>query len=350
MLHNGTARHTWEGVTFEHATWLRPMQGAGYVEQQSAACNVCPVNQKMEPGCGGGDIYAITPGNVVVSGGSDISFVNCTFRHLGAYAAAAAGGSQRVAWTGNVFHDVSAGALMLGELNSCGVTDPAEWDSNFTVSDNVIVDIPVEYSGATGIFLGYVDSTVVEHNLIANLTYSAMTIGWGWGRTGCRRGNNHIVANRIENPLQARCCDGGEVYTLGPQPGSTIERNHLVNHGKPPSKHSSYASYPNAVYHDNGSGGFKDMKNVIEGIWQHFCGLNLPGGPFGIGKKCPGREGEQEDCSILFEYNWLHMTEVQHEQCSHGGSVTGNVDVPLNASLPPDAAAVVAAAGPRYLH
>ena len=85
------------------------------------------------------------------------------------------------------------------------------------------------------------------------------------GRTACGRGNNHVLANKIVNPLRTRCCDGGEVYTLGPQPGSSIERNHLVNHGKFIGHgQSSYAQYPNPVYHDNGSGGFKDTKNVIE--------------------------------------------------------------------------------------
>jgi hypothetical protein len=31
VLHNTSARHTWEGISFEYATWLRPMQGDGYV-------------------------------------------------------------------------------------------------------------------------------------------------------------------------------------------------------------------------------------------------------------------------------------------------------------------------------
>ena len=26
VQHNGSARHSWQGVTFEYATWLRPMQ------------------------------------------------------------------------------------------------------------------------------------------------------------------------------------------------------------------------------------------------------------------------------------------------------------------------------------
>ena len=46
VLHNASARHTWENVSFEFATWLRPMQGSGYVEMQSGACAVCAVGQQ----------------------------------------------------------------------------------------------------------------------------------------------------------------------------------------------------------------------------------------------------------------------------------------------------------------
>ena len=49
VLMNGTARHAWQDVVFEYATWLRPMEGEGFVEAQSAACSVCPVGEKMKP-------------------------------------------------------------------------------------------------------------------------------------------------------------------------------------------------------------------------------------------------------------------------------------------------------------
>ena len=29
---------------------------------------------------------------------------------------------------------------------------------------------------------------------------------------------------------------------------------------------------PNAIYHDNGSGGWTDTQNVIEGNYEHYCG------------------------------------------------------------------------------
>lgn len=43
-------------------------------------------------------------------------------------------------------------------------------------------------------------------------------------------GNNHVVANRVESVMSNYCCDGGSIYTLRPQPGSSrsISRNHIV--------------------------------------------------------------------------------------------------------------------------
>merc|ERR1712087_446194 len=118
----------------------------------------------------------------------------------GAYAGALRGGTQDVSWKACTFRDVSAGALMLGDLTiaTCNETDTSKWDKNITVADNTIENIPVEYTGATGIFVAYVQSTTVEHNRIYNLSYSAMTVGWGWGRTGCGRGDNHIIGNYVE--------------------------------------------------------------------------------------------------------------------------------------------------------
>jgi hypothetical protein len=162
VVHNVSSRHTWQGVTFEHATWLRPMQGRGYVEQQSAACNTCAVGSTMQPGCGGGDIYTPTPGAVTAISGKDITFDSCTFQHLGAYAGAASGGSQRVSWVNCTFRDLSAGALMLGGLDTCSEKDAMKWDRDFYVADSKITNIPVEYTGATAIFLGYVENSTVE--------------------------------------------------------------------------------------------------------------------------------------------------------------------------------------------
>lgn len=66
---------------------------------------------------------------------------------------------------------------MLGGLDTCDEKDVHKWDQSFVMSDSRISNLPVEYTGATAVFFGYVHSSTLEHNLIENTSYSAMTIG-----------------------------------------------------------------------------------------------------------------------------------------------------------------------------
>ena len=129
---------------------------------------------------------------------------------------------------------------------------------------------------------------------------------------------------------------------------------------------------PNAIYHDNGSGGWLDKNNVMEGSFAAYCALGSARGGFGNGANCPGVHGEQEDCVTLtsgqrvcctvdFVDNWLHMPNMsplhncqgsyskkRHDRGHwQGGNETGDVFVPVAAALPAQAAAIASAAGPR---
>jgi hypothetical protein len=119
---------------------------------------------------------------------------------------------------------------MLGEISQAVLDekDLEKWDRNITVEDCSIVGTGVEYSGSTGLFAGYVANLTVVHNLFANQSYSAMTLGWGWGREGSGRGGIQVMGNRIVDFMLARCCDRGAIYTLGPAPSSQISRNYIA--------------------------------------------------------------------------------------------------------------------------
>jgi hypothetical protein len=167
-----------------------------------------------------------------------------------------------------------------------------------------------------------------------------MTIGWGWGREGSGRGDNHVIGNLIENPQRARCCDGGAIYTLGPQPGSTLSQNYIKN--VPPVD----GGRGQAVYHDNGSGGWNDTNLVIDGVFNRACFLNTPLGNYGPGKQCPmSGTRQQGDCRVFFDHNWLRTDA--SISCNNA-QATSNTKIPANGSLPRAAQAIVAAAGPRF--
>ena len=58
--------------------------------------------------------FTVSPGNVIVSGSTNIEFRGCTFRHLGAFALQAIAGSQGMTIHSCKFNDISAGAISLG--------------------------------------------------------------------------------------------------------------------------------------------------------------------------------------------------------------------------------------------
>ena len=124
------------------------------------------------------DTYLLTPGNIVLDGAKNISFVNSTFQHLGAFAVEARNGSQGIAWQGCLFRDASAGALSLGSISDHALneTDPSLWDRGMLVEDSEISNMPVELTGAAAIFSGYVGDLTIRHNYLVNQSYSGMNV------------------------------------------------------------------------------------------------------------------------------------------------------------------------------
>lgn len=103
---------------------------------------------------------------------------------------------------------------------------------------------------------------------------------------------------------------------------------------------------PNAIYHDNGSGGWLDKNNVVEGEFAHYCALGGARGGFGNGASCPGVHGEQEDCVTLpsgqrvcctvnFVDNWLHMPSVSSRQDCQGAYSTKHHNKGPSSQNPP---------------
>ena len=117
-------------------------------------------------------------------------------QHLGAYATSAAGGSQGISWRGCVFQDVSAGSHMLGDVTDAVLneTDPTKWDREMLVEDCKILNIPVEYTGATGLFAGYVQSLTVQHNHFANQVGSELVTVRARQARSFARMNEHLTS------------------------------------------------------------------------------------------------------------------------------------------------------------
>lgn len=230
------------GFTFEHATWLRPGEADGFVEQQTGNCAVGTDPRNHLCTSEADAFWSIkTPGNIVVKPSADrVAFRSCEFTRLGGV------GVDFNAMDGVVdscyFHDVSGAAVQIGSFNDPNGADKVKGNQ---VINTIVIHAGVEYRGAAGINVGYTQNTSILNNDVSNLTYGAISVGWGWSRHACaactNAGNNTIAGNRAHHYKQ-ELNDGGGIYMLGPQNGSEIHDNWVFDQVRSLTRHSLSAA------------------------------------------------------------------------------------------------------------
>ena len=272
---NGSAEQplahlSFEGLTFAHATWLDPGSTNGYVSDQSG---FHLVGTGHTPNIIGHDANVTrTPGNVRFRYAQDIQFNGNRFKHLGAVGLDFDTGSQRNTVRNNVFTDISAAAIQLGGTSALDARPQQEsqYTQDNTIENNVIQSVGREFVDAAGIYVGFTRRTLISHNTIADVPWSGIAVGWGWGLLdpgmfpglpGAERGQwgtytmptqnsgNRILNNRIEGFL-GNVWDGGAIYTTGQQ-GTSMDDALLIEGNVAYNKRA--AAGGNTFYTDGGS-------------------------------------------------------------------------------------------------
>ena len=122
--------------------------------------------------------------------------------------------------------------------------------TGLTISNNRIDDVANEDWGCIGIAAGFVRDIKIIHNEISNVSYTGISLGWGWNRQMCSMSNNLIKDNLIHHYAR-HMYDTAGIYTLGSQPHTFIEGNVVRDIYTP-----SYVHDPNHwfyLYTDEGS-------------------------------------------------------------------------------------------------
>jgi hypothetical protein len=133
------------GITFAHATWLRPHQGDGYVEQQSGACIVgrSPLNSD----CNHDELWPASPACLSFAGTTSVVFDTCEFVHLGGVAVAFHGGAHGNIVENCFFHQLSGTAVQIGRYDTFNLTHPGDEQQRETgnvVRKSVVVGMGTE--------------------------------------------------------------------------------------------------------------------------------------------------------------------------------------------------------------
>jgi hypothetical protein len=272
-LDNPVTHLRFEGIRFEHTSWLRPSR-AGHVPLQ-AGMYLLDAYKLLKPGTPDKSYLenqawiGRQPAGVVVSSASHIEFERCRFEHMAATGLDFVTGTAHSQVQGCTFADIGGTGLQMGFFGDAAFEAHLPYDPSderevcrfVRVANNVITDCTNEDWGCVGISVGYARDVTIEHNEISHLNYSGIAIGWGWTKTiSCMR-NNRVSANHIHHFAQ-NMYDVGGVYTLSPQPHTEISGNHIHHLAKAPYAHDP--THYQYIYLDENSSYIRVLNNWTE--------------------------------------------------------------------------------------
>jgi len=252
-----------KGVTFSHTTWMRPSE-KGHVPLQAGMYLTeayklrpqidRPNNHKLDNQGWLGRADAA----VELRYTEDINFTDCRFEHLGGsgldYVTHCKGGTVSHC----TFTDISMNGYVCGSFSPEGLethlpyqpTDFREVCTGQTVEQSTFYDVTNEDWGCVAICAGYVSGITIDHNTIHDVSYTGISLGWGWNRDLVCMKDNKVHANLIYNYAQ-HMYDCAGIYTLGNQPGTLITENVVRDIAKPSYVHDPVHWF--YLYTDEGS-------------------------------------------------------------------------------------------------
>ena len=222
------------GLTFSYGDWSLP--ATGFANGQAAS---------------------EIPGAVRATYAISCSVEDCSFEHLGRYALEITVGCKKCRVVGNRMTDLGAGGVMIGNRQSYA-EEPPRLSGN-VIANNYIHHGGVVYPGCVGILVMIADETLVAHNLVHDLAYTGISVGWSWGTIPTDARNNRIEYNHVHHVMKLMG-DGAGIYTLGNQPGTVVRGNLVHDVERSP---IAQGSFNNGLYLDEGSKGFHVEGNVV---------------------------------------------------------------------------------------
>jgi hypothetical protein len=227
---------TFKGVTFADSSWTRPAE-TGHVPLQAGmrmidAYRISPRGIPTAPGLDNQAWLERMPAAVTVSAANHIQFQRCRFEHTAASALDFVRSTQDDLVEGCIFQDIGGNGIQMGSFQDGSVethvpydpTDEREICSRDLISNNLLTDCANEDWGCVGIGVGYARDINIEHNEINNVSYTGISLGWGWTKAkNCLR-DNRVHANLLHH-VATRMCDTAGIYTLSAQPGTVVSEN-----------------------------------------------------------------------------------------------------------------------------
>lgn len=272
-LDNPVKNITFEGLNFEHTSWIRPSI-AGQIPLQDGMSLIDAYKLK-EPGTPGNETLENQAWLVRQSAGvalynaTKINFYNCAFQHMAATGLDFLTGVSHCEIEGNLFNDIGGSGIKAGFYGDLSIEshlpyDPSDFREvchHLAIRNNLITDCTNEYWGCDGINIAFAHDVSIEHNDVSHLNNSGISLGWGWtGVVNCMK-NNRIHANNIHH-FAKQLYDVAGIYVLSAMPNSELSNNYIHHIEKAPYAHLD--EHYHFIYLDQNSSYIRVLNNWTE--------------------------------------------------------------------------------------
>ncbi|MBU17782.1 MAG: hypothetical protein CL725_08775 [Chloroflexi bacterium] len=183
----------------------------------------------------------------------------CTITRTGGYAVWLRNSVRDTTVSNCRMNDLGAGGIKVGlaaqpstEVNGTGAN---------VVHSNIVSNTGKQIPGAVGIWVGQSSDNTISNNLVANTTYTGISVGWSWSYGNSNAARNIIRNNLLVNIGMGEMSDIGGIYTLGESPGTIISGN-VIHEVRP---YPGYGAGAFGLYNDEASTGVTWERNIVVG-------------------------------------------------------------------------------------
>ena len=277
---------TFEGITFSYATWMRPsISGHAPLQAGMYMTEAYKLRPKMDRQNGDHKLdnqgWVGRPAAVSLDCAENVSFTRCVFEHNAStgldYNTYIKGGTVDRC----TFRDMGGNGILAGTFSPEAHEAHLPYDpsdrriicTGLNITNNLVTDVANEDWGCVGIGAGFVKDIKICYNEINEVSYTGISMGWGWNQQVCSMSNNLVKGNLIYHYAK-HMYDTAGIYTLGSQPHSFIEENVVRDIYSP-----SYAHDPNHwfyLYTDEGSS-YITVRNNWTPSEKYLKNANGPG-------------------------------------------------------------------------
>ncbi len=262
---------TFQGLTFANTDWELQTVGSscGKATVQGATVFIAYGDGNWH-----NSRYEITdtlPPMIHVTSADSINFTGNVVKHSGSEGIGFINDVVNSSIVGNLVTDVAGSGITVGHPQHVYIGDGGAHEkyaagvegicAKDTIANNVLTNLSMQpgFGGHAGVTAFFVDTLTITDNHIQTTAYNGINLGWGWSNftnsTTCK--NNAVNNNRLVDTL-SRLHDSGAVYTLGQQPGTTVNQNYV--RGIPPA--TSGPTY--GLHNDEGSAYITENDNVLD--------------------------------------------------------------------------------------